>query len=68
MEEMIKDKWKQYLVKKDKEKYLEALRRKTRTGKPFVGEKPLKKLEEKYKIKLGERPKGRPKKKEVKRE
>ena len=62
LEEVIKDNWKQYLFQKDEEKYLEELRMKTRTGKPFAGEKLLRQLEEKYKMKLGVRLKGRPKK------
>ncbi len=65
LKEVIKDNWKQYISQKDDEKYTEELRRLTRIGRPFAGEKLLDKLEEKLKIKIRPNPKGRPKQKRV---
>ena len=63
LKEVIKDNWKQYLSQKDEAKYVNELRRLTKVGRPFVGEKTLKSLEDKFKMKLKSVPRGRPKKK-----
>jgi putative transposase len=64
LKEIIRDNWKENLTKKEEEKEMEEIRSRTKTGRPIAGEKLLKELEERFKMKLGEKPKGRPKKKE----
>ena len=65
LKEVIKNNWKQYLSQKDEDKYVNELRRLTKTGRPFAGEKILKDLEERLKIKLVKIVRGRPRKKEL---
>lgn len=58
----IKGKWKEYLTESDEEKYIVELRRRTKMGRPFVGENLLKQLEKKFKMRLEALAWGRPKK------
>lgn len=64
LKKVIKDKWKEYLACRDEEKYMKEIRRRTAMGRPFVGDRILKMLEDKFKMRLEALDPWRPKKKD----